>query len=239
MRSPALCIGSVLLFLLFGCAAKPPPAATPPSPGGARASVPNLWDTQRAITEYIDSGRYDREVARIAYEAQEFLEMRAGQVTKPAIVLDVDETTLSNWPAYRVNGWARILNGGCDLRQGPCGLRAWQSMGQAAALKPMLAMAQRAHGLGVAVFFLSARPAELHDVTEQNLRAVGYPIDGVIVYPPGAHFSGAQEFKAPQRQRLTEQGYSIILSASDQASDLAGGFAERTFKLPNPVYLAP
>ena len=26
---------------------------------------------------------------------------------RPAIVLDIDETSLSNWPAYRVNGWAR------------------------------------------------------------------------------------------------------------------------------------
>ena len=227
------------LALVCGCAAQPPTGTSPTPSGPPRAGVPNLWETQRQITQYIDSGRYDADVARVAYQAQEFVEMRAAQVTKPAIVLDVDETTLSNWPAYRVNGWARIVNGGCDLREGPCGLRAWQGLGQASALKPMLAMAQRAHALGVAVFFLSARPAELHEVTEHNLRAVGYPVDGVIVYPPGAHFSGAEQFKAPERQRLAEQGYTVLLAASDQDSDLAGGFAERTFKLPNPVYFAP
>jgi hypothetical protein len=47
------------------------------------------------------------------------------------------------------------------------------------------------------------------------------------------------EYKAPARQKLVEQGYRILLNVGDQNSDLAGGFAERTFKLPNPFYFAP
>ena len=39
------------------------------------------------------------------------------------------------------------------------------------------------------------------------------------------------------RRRIAEQGYTILLSMGDQESDLAGGYAERTFKLPNPFYL--
>ena len=31
-------------------------------------------------------------------------------------------------------------------------------------------------------------------------------------------------------------GYLIILNVGDQESDLTGGFADRTFKLPNPFY---
>jgi hypothetical protein len=31
----------------------------------------------------------------------------------------------------------------------------------------------------------------------------------------------------------------IILCLGDQLSDLAGGYCERTFKLPNPVYFLP
>ena len=34
-------------------------------------------------------------------------------------------------------------------------------------------------------------------------------------------------------------GFTIILSVGDQESDLKGGYAERTFKLPNPVYYLP
>ena len=43
--------------------------------------------------------------------ARSYMENRAPAVKRPAIVLDIDETSLSNWPAYRVNGWARITTG--------------------------------------------------------------------------------------------------------------------------------
>jgi len=57
--------------------------------------------------------------------------------------------------------------------------------------------------------------------------------------PEGARFASAVEFKAPERRKLTEQGFNIVISIGDQESDLAGGYAERTFKLPNPVYFLP
>ena len=37
--------------------------------------------------------------------------------------------------------------------------------------------------------------------------------------------------------RLEAEGYTIIGNIGDQLSDLEGGHAERTFKLPNPFYL--
>ena len=40
-------------------------------------------------------------------------------------------------------------------------------------------------------------------------------------------------------KEVAEQGYTIILSMGDQNSDLLGGYAEKTFKLPNPVYFLP
>jgi hypothetical protein len=54
-----------------------------------------------------------------------------------------------------------------------------------------------------------------------------------------AQFASAVDFKAPERRKLTEQGYTVLFSIGDQESDLAGGYAERTFKLPNPVYFLP
>lgn len=158
---------------------------------------------------------------------------------KPAVVLDIDETALSNWPAYRLNGWCRVVSGGCNLQGGPCGLRAWQDLGESKALAPTLALVQRARELGVAVFFISGRPPNLRDATERNLRAQGYGWTGVILLPEGARFPGAAAFKVPERRRITEQGYTIILNVGDQESDLNGGYAERTFKLPNPVYYLP
>jgi len=231
----------VLASFCAGCASsgRTAGAASQPSAPAAAAPVPNLFDTQRDIEQYIASGRYDADVAQVAQQAQTYVEQRAGAVTKPAIVLDIDETSLSNWPAYRANGWARIVNGPCDLEQGPCGLRAWQASAQSKALSPTLALAKRAKALGVAVFFISGRPAALRAATERNLREQGYEWDEVVIYPEGARFASAVDFKAPERKRIAERGYTILLSMGDQESDLRGGYAERTFKLPNPVYFMP
>jgi acid phosphatase len=222
------------LLFCTGCTAAGP--AQPRCPVVPQLSLPEV---QGQITEYIDSGRYDTTFAAVVTAARAWLEERAPNATRPAIVLDIDETSLSNWPAYRVNGWSRIRGGGCDLEKGPCGLRAWQAMGRSAALQPTLALARRARELGVAVFFITGRPPELREATEHNLREQGYDWDGVVLQPPNSNFEHAADFKAPERQRIAERGYTIILNMGDQQSDLEGGYAERTFKLPNPVYLLP
>ncbi len=215
-------------------------ALTGLAPGCASTgAVPSLFDTQARIERYISSGGYDREFAAVVGRARSYMEKRAPAVTRPAIVLDIDETSLSNWPAYRVNGWARIPTGPCDLDHGPCGIRAWQAMAASKALPPTLDLAKRAEALGVAVFFITGRPPELREATERNLRQEGYQPTGVILLPPGATFKSAVDFKAPERRKIAELGYTIILSMGDQASDLAGGYAEKTFKLPNPVYFLP
>jgi acid phosphatase len=167
------------------------------------------------------------------------MQQQAASAPRPAIVLDIDETSLSNWPAYRANGWGRVVNGPCDLEKGPCGLRAWQATGQSKALAPTLALVRRARELGVAVFFISGRPPNLLEATERNLHAEGYEWTGVVVLPEGAKFASAAEFKAPARKRIEERGYTILLTMGDQESDLTGGYAQATFKLPNPVYYLP
>ena len=202
-------------------------------------AIPSLYDTQAGIARYISSGQYDKEFAAVVARAQAYMEKRARAVSKPAIVLDIDETSLSNWPAYRVNGWSRITGGACDLERGPCGIRAWQAMAASKALPPTLELARRAEALGVAVFFITGRPPELRDATERNLRQEGYRPTAVILLPEGKTFASAVDFKAPERQKLAEQGYTIILNMGDQESDLRGGYAEKTFKLPNPVYFLP
>ena len=43
----------------------------------------------------------------------------------------------------------------------------------------------------------------------------------------------------PQRAQIEQQGYTIIANLGDQPSDLAGGYAERTYQLPNPFCRIP
>jgi acid phosphatase len=228
-------LGSVAAALVLAVACTHPPTRVPAS----HEPVPPLYVVQRQVRTYISSGRYEADVAAVAARAEQWLVQRAPQVTKPAIVLDIDETSLSNWPAYQLNGWGPILTGSCDLEKGPCSIRAWQMLGTSKALAPTLALARRATAMGVAVFFISGRPADLKEVTERNLRDQGFEPTGVIVAPAGATFPSAVAFKAPERRKLIEAGYTIVLSLGDQQSDLDGGYAERTFKLPNPVYFLP
>src|SRR5262249_46671872 len=227
----------VIVVLAAGGSSAQRPSPNPPidnRPGvrqanGEAASVPNMYDAQLLVEEYIRDGRYDEDVAKVVDQARAWLEERAKTAMKPAIVLDIDETSLSNWPAYRVNGWVRIINGTCDLQQGPCGLRAWQALGQSKAIAPTLSLARRARELSVAVFFITGRPASLREATERNLRDQGYQWTAVILQPEGAQFASAADFKAPERRKLTDQGYTIVLSLGDQNSDLMGGYAEKTF----------
>ena len=78
--------------------------------------IPKIYEAQQAVDRYITSGRYDADFARVVEDASAYLEERAKLVARPAIVLDIDETALLNWPAYKANGWVRIVNGECSPR---------------------------------------------------------------------------------------------------------------------------
>lgn len=45
--------------------------------------------------------------------------------------------------------------------------------------------------------------------------------------------------KSGTQSHIERLGYHIVANIGVQASDLAGGHAERMFKLPNPMYLTP
>ena len=205
---------------------------------GSPARAPDLYLAQRRVEAYIDSGRYQQDFARVVSQARTYLEQRASG-PETGIVLDIDETSLSNWPAYRVNGWGRVVTDPATWRRVPADSAPGRGWGSRRRWPRLSALARRARELGVAVFFISGRPPNLREATERNLREQGYQWTGVVLLPEGAKFASAVEFKAPERRRIAEQGYTILLSMGDQQSDLAGGYAERTFKLPNPVYYLP
>ncbi len=54
--------------------------------------------------------------------------------------------------------------------------------------------------------------------------------------PPQAA-GNVSAFKTDVRRKLTQEGYVIVINIGDQYSDLAGGYAERIYKLPNPFYI--
>ena len=47
------------------------------------------------------------------------------------------------------------------------------------------------------------------------------------------------QYKSGTRAYIESQGYDIVGDFGDQFSDLLGGYAEKTFKMPNPNYYLP
>jgi hypothetical protein len=47
------------------------------------------------------------------------------------------------------------------------------------------------------------------------------------------------QYKSGTRAYIESQGYDIVADMGDQFSDLEGGFANKTFKMPNPNYYLP
>ena len=47
------------------------------------------------------------------------------------------------------------------------------------------------------------------------------------------------QYKSGTRAYIESQGYDIVADVGDQFSDLEGGFADKTFKMPNPNYYLP
>ncbi|MCQ8279000.1 HAD family acid phosphatase [Acetobacteraceae bacterium KSS8] len=217
-------------------------AGTPIAPLPPGWSEPeNIADAEKRAVAYHDSGRYERDLAAVDQAAGDWIAAQAPHVRKPALVLDIDETSLSNWDEEKANGFGYFADGTCDrLPKGPCGFDAWEMRAQAPAIAPTLALARRAQRLGVAVFFITGRKETVRDATAANLARAGYANwAGLVLEPANSHFASAADFKAPARAAIEKQGYTIVATVGDQRSDLAGGSAMRGFQLPNPFYFIP
>ena len=240
-RWAALALGLALALgmgmSLAACAAGP---AIAPSPADWTQPA-NLGRDALRATAYHDSGAYLHDLAEVDANAADRLALRARQVRHPALVLDIDETSLSNWAEIRANGFGHFNTGSCDaLPLGPCGFEAWERLEQAPAVLPTLQLYRRARRLGVAVFFITGRHADATGATAANLRRVGYATwDGLFLEPQGSRFASAADFKAPTRTAIERMGFTILANVGDQRSDLEGGHAERGYLLPDPFYLIP
>ena len=195
------------------------------------------------LVAYGCSSDYARDLAREGAFAREFVEWRAGQVSRPALVLDIDETSLSNMRQMLANDLRFIPTGPCRIdRGGPCSERAWELRAQGKPIQSTLAAFNAAKARGVAVFFITGRNDErdIRAATVRNLHRAGYRgWTALIMRAPGERPLSAKDFKTRHRARIAARGYTIIASVGDQWSDLDGGYVERKFKLPNPFYFIP
>jgi acid phosphatase len=231
--------------LVAAVIASSPALAQPPAPPAPIIPSPvppaNVGDLKRDAVAYYDSGAYVTNLQHAAASAVAWINDQAPRVARPAVVFDIDETALSNWEAIKANDFGRIGNGPCDaLPQGPCGWLAWDLRGQSTVIPPTMGIFTTAKRHGATIFFITGRDESQRAATERNLHDTGYTgYERLIMEPTGAHYLSAVDFKAPQRAHIEAQGYTIIANIGDQPSDLAGGFAQQTYLLPNPFYRIP
>jgi predicted secreted acid phosphatase len=201
----------------------------------------NVGDAGIAARAYHDSGAYDRDLALVANKAAHWITENARTARQPALVLDIDETSLSNWEIIKLDDFGRPIAGPCDPASGaPCGWAAWDQLGRDPPIEPTLQVFRIAHAANVAVFFITGRPESQRAATEGNLRKAGFGgYTRLFMVPNGAHYASAADFKTPVRVEIEKLGYTIIENMGDQPSDLRGGHAEKKFLLPNPFYRVP
>jgi predicted secreted acid phosphatase len=248
-------------YLAISPAAADAPEGCNPSPTQVPANngqPPNLDLIKLRILHYRCS-QYDSDVAAVLVKAKRWIAKRASQVARPAVVLDIDETSLSNWTRIYRDGYAYFAKGPCDLDKSgePCGDLAWQASEQAPALKPTRDLYNfarcndvRPPCKKVEVFFITGRHVNDKKVehktptewTVENLGKAGYKgIEPHHLYLRPANSSGpVAPYKTGARIDIEKRfNVTIIANVGDQYSDLAGGHAERTFKVPNPFYYIP
>jgi predicted secreted acid phosphatase len=225
VRSAAAAV-ALSLSLWAGC-------GTAPSARPSREPL-NLSTAKEAVIAYHESGAYAEDLALVAVEAERWLASRAARRQpgeRLAVVFDIDETVLSNYPHMVSRDFGYVPEVWVE----------WVNRAEAPALPAVREVYRTARRLGLDVVFLTGRkdPRE-RPGTEANLAREGLgEYTRLILAAPDDPRPTAAERKSAARAALEAEGFRVIASIGDQASDLAGGHAERTFKLPNPFYLVP
>jgi predicted secreted acid phosphatase len=241
---------------------------------------------------------YANEARSVAEKGDHWLAARS-KVPNRAIVLDVDDTTLTTWNYELYSNWDfnpttnAIFVGLTQINPSPAPATFTGNMFPAT--PGMLDLANDAKALGYAIFWITGRGDSQHQATIANLQSdsaaglpdittvslsgktvpeidAGYPLptgintghggftDGLFTKPPvGSYpayldtpeFCGpfihatpaascpTIQYKSGTRAYIESQGYDIVGNFGDQFSDLLGGFADKTFKMPNPNYYLP
>ncbi|HZD37961.1 MAG TPA: HAD family acid phosphatase [Actinomycetes bacterium] len=201
---------------------------------------------------------YAKEARKVAASGERWLGASHRTHGTRAIILDVDDTTLLTWNYEIFSNW--------DFN--PATNATFVTEQRFPAVFGMADLVRAAEREGYAIFYLTGRPATQEQATLGNLTAdgigvdAGYPKpttlsdgeDGLFTKPAVANYPDylraacandpngvctTIHYKSATRAHIESLGYDIVANFGDQFSDLKGGHADRTFKLPNPNYFLP
>ncbi|PZH17016.1 hydrolase [Streptomyces sp. NTH33] len=162
-----------------------------------------------AASGKVDHGTWQQDCQAVMDETLPYLRQRiadGGPGERRAVVFDIDNTTLETDFGF---SYPQPAN------------------------KPVLKVAQYAQEHGVALFFVTARPGILKEPTRFNLTHEGYRVDGLHVRGLFDLFKDIADYKTAQRAAIESRGWTIIANIGNSTTDLSGGHAEKTFKLPD------
>jgi len=208
-RISVTAVSAALSTAALAAVAVPAHAADSADSAATASPANSATATATATAGKVDYGTWQKDCQTVMDQALPYLQARIADARpgeKQAIVFDVDNTTLQTDLGFSI---------------------------PQAANKPVLNVAQYAQAHGVALFFVTARPGIIEEPTEWNLEHDGYRVSGLYVRGFLDLFKDVAAYKTAQRADIENHGYTIIANIGNSATDLSGGHAEKTFKLPD------
>ena len=234
------------LVFMFGLQCLGAQQSTQPafSTDAAAERIPNLDTIKKELRQYHDCtctcGCYAHDLDVQADRAIAFLRQRAARRTpneksgakeKLALILDIDETALSNYKELV----------GADFAYNAAVFDAWVDTAQAPAIPGTLRLYKEAQRLGVSVFFITGRPEP--SAPQRSATCTPWASTTGKSWPcarPRTARRPSAPSKPSVRGQIVAQGYTLILNVGDQWSDLKGKpEAEFSVKYPDPFYFIP
>lgn len=214
-------------------------AAADPSVIVASEPIENFGTERYRLADYAEcvgkGGCYWADLDAQTKRAEAALD-RAVALAKPgeklAMVLDIDETSLSGFCELRREDYGFLL----------ASFNKWVVTADASMPIPgTVRLFNKARVDGVDVFFITGRWDEQRESTSKNLELAGYKgWKGLSLRTGPQKQMATVPYKAEERKKIVDAGYRIVLNMGDQWSDLNGDArGEIRVKLPNPFYYLP
>jgi hypothetical protein len=198
-----------------------------------------------AIHTFSPTSNYANEMGGIVAGAEKYLKKPRATGDHPtssgkkAVLFDVDDTLLNTYSYEIYSNF--VYNPGTNA--------SFVNSLTFRAVPHMVDLEQYAESKGYTVFFLTGRPETQRAGTIANLANEGYDVASDHLYlkdytvdtwlSPCAPACSTIQYKSLTRAHIESMGYNIVANFGDQYSDLSGGYADKTFKLPNPMYYLP
>ncbi|NEA66063.1 HAD family acid phosphatase [Streptomyces sp. SID12488] len=193
------------------------------------------------------SSQYAKDLAQIESAAKKYIDKTARKELhkgrKPAVVFDIDDTLLLSLDYEKKTNYTYNSTTWAD----------YVAKADRPAVLGTPELVAYAKAKGVEVFYNSGLKESQRAAAVANLKKVGADInlDAAHMFlkdaaNPPAYLSACAtaaawtcttvQYKSGTRKHIEDLGYDVIANFGDQYSDLDGGYADKTYKFPNPTY---